>query len=123
MPLIQSAQVATFDFGAPTVAATVARFRVGRGGEVDFTFLNDGENPLTVSIEVSSDDSTYAATTDANNGKAVTNLVVPVKVTPTKSVLLRADIDKYFRIVASGATRFQMQMRKQEQAGVSEIQH
>jgi hypothetical protein len=122
MPLVQSAQVATFEYGAPVAVGTVGRFGVNRGGEVDFTFANLGDDPLTVSIQVSADDSTYNATTAGNNTNAVTNLVIPAKVTQTRTVLMRNGIDKYFRIRASGGVLFQTQLRRQESAGVYEIQ-
>jgi hypothetical protein len=122
MPQNQSAQVANFEVGTPVAAGVVAKFRVNRvGGEVDFTFTNDGDNTSLVSVEVSSDDSSYNATTAANNKTAVTNLSLVPKASDTVTVLLRAGIDKFVQVKGSGGTRLGIQMRRHEQAGVEEM--
>jgi hypothetical protein len=114
MPQNQVANIAVFDFGAPAATATVLKFRAkpNVGGKLDLKFENsDGANQITVSVEVSADNVTYAATTAGNNLAAVTNLAVPRKVSKEATILLRRGVDLYLRVTASGSARGQLQMR------------
>ena len=122
MPSLQSAQVANYEFGAPVALADVAIFKVGRpGGIFDITVLGEGDGPVTVSVEVSTDGTSYAATTSGNNKTAVTAAVTVARGKNTYSVLLRAETDKFFKIKASGGVRFVVQMRGHEAMGVTEV--
>lgn len=114
MPASQVANIAVFDFGAPAATGTVLQFRtkIDRSGKLDLKFENsDGANDLTVSVEVSTNGSSWAATTAGNNLVAVTNVAVPKKVSKEATILLRRGIDLYVRVRASGSARGQLQVR------------
>lgn len=112
MSSLQSAQVSVADFGAPNVSAPVLVFQARSGGNVSLTFENPVANTdLTVAVQVSVDNVTYAATTAPNNLEAVTAVVVAPRVRKDFTINLRAGIDNYFRVVASGGVRGVMQYR------------
>lgn len=114
MPLSQVANIGVYDFGAPTAIATVLIFRVkGKtGGKLSLKFENpDGVNDGTVSVEVSADGVTYAATTAGNNLAAVTSVAVPRRTAKDATILLRRDTDAWMRVRALGACRMQLQIR------------
>jgi hypothetical protein len=71
MPVSQVANVANYDFGAGSSLAQVLKFRVLKGGKLVITF-EAPEDTLSVSAQVSADDSTYAATSVANNLSVIT---------------------------------------------------
>ncbi len=122
MPGIQSAQVASFEFGAPIVLADVAVFRVHRGGgKIEVLVDNFGDYPLVFTLEVSPDGITYVATTTGNNIVAITAAALPAKTHISYEPLLRAETDKYFRLRASGGGRFGVQLRGHESLGVQEV--
>ena len=111
MPRRQAAAVDVYDFGAPAAEATVLDFKVLQGGKLDLMFENQEGNPLTVSVQVSEDGTTYADTTDADNLKAVVDEVVAPASNKDFTVLARQDKDNYVRVRASGSTRANMQVR------------
>lgn len=114
MPQTQVANIGVYDFGAPVATGTVLTFRTkpDKSGKLILEFTNDdGANDLVVSVEVSSDGSSFSATTVANNLAAVTNVAVPKKVTKESTILLRRGIDLYMRVRASGGARGQLQIR------------
>ena len=119
MPQLQSAQVANYDFGAPNVAGApgdvVLRFTLQRGGKLDFSFANPvGDADFLASVEVSADGVTYAATTVANNTLAITNASIRRKHAALGfSISLRANLDRFLRIRASGGARGEVQIRDQ----------
>lgn len=108
MPSMQSANVATYDFGAPVTEDVVLKFRVRelQGGKLDFLFENTSERDLEVTVQVSADDSSWSDTSE------VANLTVPAKArSDAKTILMRQDKDKYVRIQAVGGTRGRVQIR------------
>ncbi len=111
MPRRQAAAVDVYDFGAPAAEATVLDFKVKQGGKLDLMFENLEGNDLTVSVEVSEDGTSYAATTAANNLAAVTDEVIAAATNKDFTILARQDLDNYVRVLASGATRANMQVR------------
>ena len=113
MPLSQTASVSVFDFGAPVLAADVLKFAVkeSEGGKLELLFENPSDVAITVSALVSSDNSTYTATTAADNLSVITNVSVPARATRSFPVLLRRGTDKYFKVTASGGGRMQLQVR------------
>lgn len=111
MPRLQTAQVANFDFGAPAVSAQVLRLKARQGGKLDGVFTNLGDTDLTVSIQVSDDNVTFAATTAANNLAAVTNLVIPARQSREVLISLRQGEDNFVRVMASGGVRGEFQVR------------
>lgn len=113
MPLSQTASVSVFDFGAPVTAADVLKFAVkeSEGGKLELLFENPSDVVITVSVEVSSDNSSYSATSVANNLSLITNIAVPARATRSFPMLLRRGTDKYFKVTASGGGRMQLQVR------------
>lgn len=114
MPQLNVASIGNFDFGAPESVGEVLRFRVKdkRGGKLIMHFENpDGVANVTVSAEVSSDGSSFSATTAANNLAAVTSLVVQQRAGRDATILLREGTDNYLRITASGGARAILQLR------------
>lgn len=113
MPLSQTASVSVFDFGAPAATADVLKFAVkeSEGGKLELLFENPSDVVITVSALVSSDNSTYTATTAAENLSVITNVSVPARATRSFPVLLRRGTDKYFKVTASGGGRMQLQVR------------
>lgn len=113
MPLSQTASVPNHDIGLPAVAANgIARFKASKGGKLSIEFENaDGVADGTVSVEVSADDSTYAATSVANNGAVVTNAVIQRGTRKGFTITLRQGLDNFLRINGSGGTRLQVQFR------------
>lgn len=116
MPTPQVANIGTYDFGAAVAAGApgdvvlVFRKKPGQGGKVRMTFVNPPDNPagsLTVSVEVSEDGTSYAATTAANNLVAITNHVLPSRTNKNFELLLRVD-DAFMRVRAIGALRGQL---------------
>lgn len=112
MPNSQTAVVAQYHVGLPATKGSVLRFkkRPNRGGVIGFRLENSGDTTVTVSLEVSLDDTTYAATTSANNLEAVTDVVIPPRVFREFTVLLRAGADTYLRVAGSGG-ELDVQMR------------
>ena len=113
MPQLQVANIGTYDFGARVTAGAPGdvvlsfRKRPGQGGKLILTFENPPDNPdgsLTVSVEVSEDGTTYAATTVANNLVAITNAVVLARQHRTFELGLRVD-DNFVRVRAIGSLR------------------
>lgn len=114
MPQAQTANIAVFEFGAPVLTGTVLKFRTkpDRSGKLDLKFENpNGDVALAVSVEVSADNVSYAATTVANNLAAVTAVAVPRKTSKEATILVRRGIDLYVRVTASGGARGTLQMR------------
>ena len=111
MPRRQAAAVDVYDFGAPAAVATVLDFKVLQGGKLDLCFENLEAPDLTVSVEVSEDGVTYAATTAADNLAVVTDEVVAGGCNKDFTVLARQDLDNYVRVRALGGTRANMQVR------------
>ena len=125
MPETQVSAVSVYDVNAPVVKDTVLvlRLRESRGGKVLFSFRpttgfgghdEAPENDAEVNVEVSDDGVSYAATTAANNGTAVTDEAVPALTEQTFEVSLRAGTDTFVRVQASGGTRLQIQTRPNE---------
>lgn len=117
MPLSQVANVSVFEFGAPATTGTVLQFRVkpDQGGKLDFKFENpEGDNAAIVSVEVSADNSSWAATTAGNNLAAITALSVGRKHVRDATILVRRGVDLYLRVRASGSTRCSLQLRGDE---------
>lgn len=107
MPSMQTAVVANYDFGAPVAEAVVLEFRVkeNQGGKLDLMFENQSENPMTVTVQVSADGTTYADT-------SVADLEVLAKTrSDAKTILLRQGLDKFVRLQAVGGTRGRLQVR------------
>jgi len=112
MPQTQTAQVALYDFGAPAGAlAEVLKFRARKGGKLDLKLENPGVEAFNASVQVSADGTTWAATTAANNGTAVTNLAVPAKQSKEATINLRDGQDNFVRVLANGGVRGQIQIR------------
>jgi hypothetical protein len=111
MPRLQTAQVANYDFGAPSVSAEVLRFKAPQGGFLRGVFANLGDTDLTVSVEVSKDNVTFAATTAPNNGQAVTAVVVPSRQSRDFKINLRHEQDAFIKVLASGGVRGELQLR------------
>ncbi len=118
MPRTQAAHVPTFQFGAVGTPGApgdvVLRFRVKQGGRQELRFENAlADEDLTVSVEVSSDGSSFVATTAADNIEAVTDEVIKPRTSRNFTVLLRAGQDKFMRVRASsaGGERGELQIR------------
>lgn len=111
MPRLQSAQVANYDFGATAVSGEVLRFKAGQGGKLRGVLTNLGDTDLIVSVQVSSDNITFVATTAANNLQAVTGLVIPPRQSRDVLVGLRQAKDAFIRVLASGGVRGELQLR------------
>lgn len=114
MPATQTAVVDNYDFGLPALEGPVAVFRIrdNQGGKVEWLFENaNGQNDVTMSIEVSPDNSAWAATTAANNLEAITDVAVPQKTNLSGTVLLRRGLDAFMRITGAGSARVVAQLR------------
>ena len=111
MPRLQTAQVANYDFGAPAASAEVLRFKAGQGGKLHGVLSNLGDTDLTVSVEVSKDNATFAATTAAANTTAVTGLVIPAKQSRDVLINLRQDQDIFVKVLGAGGVRGELQLR------------
>ena len=107
MPSNQVATVATYDFGAPVAEAVALKFRVREkeGGKLSLQFENNSVLPLAVTVQVSSDDSTYA-------DSAIADLSVLAKTrSDVQNLLVRAGKDLFVQILAVGGTRGNVQIR------------
>lgn len=111
MPRLQTAQVANFDFGAPAAAAEVLRFNARQGGKLHGVISNLGDTDLTVSVQVSKDNATFAATTVANNLQAVTGLVIPARQSRDILLNLRQGQDQFIKVLGAGGVRGELQLR------------
>lgn len=108
----QTAQVQNYDFGAPAVLTEVLRFRASRGGIMHLRFeATNSENDLVVSVQVSPDGVTTAATTSTNNTSAVTGMTVKKGLENQAIVALRQGVDNFVHVLASGPGRGQLQIR------------
>ena len=120
MPLSQSAVQAVYDFGAPNVADAVLgwRVRANQGGKLRLKFeravQDQSENPgnLTVSVQVApalstGQPGTFVATTAGANLEAITNEVVGLGQSKSYEILLRANVDRFVLVKASGGCRAQ----------------
>jgi len=123
MPQLQTAVVDVYDFGAPVVEDEVLKFRVPRGGKLDLNFENsEGLADGTVTVQVSADDVTYVDTSAAANLVAVADEVVQRGTRKSfAGVLLRNNLDKYIQVLASGGTRMNLQMRKDQNLEIVKI--
>jgi len=122
MPRSQVATVANYDFGAPVsgnpltdAAARVLVFKAKdqAGGKLTLTVEAD-DAALAVSVLVSEDGATFAATTAAANGEAVTAEAVAALCNKTFEVVLRAGKDKFFALGAVGGGRGRVQIRESQ---------
>lgn len=129
MPQLQVANIGTYDFGAAAAAGAPGdvvlsfRKRPGLGGKLVLTFENPPDNPdgsLTVSVEVSEDGTSYAATTAANNLVAITSAVVLARQHRTFELGLRVD-DNFMRVRATGSLRGILQIRGDEKLDIITI--
>ena len=116
MPRTQAAHVPTYQFGAVSVPGApgdeVLKFETFQGGRQQLRFeASDAENDVTVSVEVSEDGVSFNATTVANNLTAVTNEVILPRTSREFTVLLRAGLDNFMRVRASGGDRGELQIR------------
>jgi hypothetical protein len=111
MPKTQVAHVQNYDFGAPVSQAEVLKFSVEVGGKRSLHFEAIGDNPITVTVQVSPDGSSWSNTSAANNNTAVVSEVLPAGVWKEYQVNLRAGKDTFMRVLASGADRCQLQIR------------
>jgi len=112
MPKTQVASVATYEFGAPVVAAEVLRFRALKGGKLALRFENpEGEADVSVSLQVSPDGAAKAALTANDNLVVVTAASIPQKQCRDYTILLREGVDNYLHVNASGGARCTMQVR------------
>jgi hypothetical protein len=112
MPKTQVASVATYEFGAPAVAAEVLRFRALRGGKLALRFENpEGDADVTVSLKVSPDGVTTAALTANDNLVVVTDESIPQKQSRDYTILLREGVDTHLHVEAVGGARCTMQVR------------
>ena len=112
MPISNVGSVDHYPFGAPASAATVLKFRVKQGGSIAVRLsAEESETDLTMSVQVSADNSTYNATTAALNGTAVTDTSVPARTFKDVAVKLRAGVDLYMRVLASGSGKGACQIR------------
>ena len=117
MPRTQVGQVSSYPFGAPAAIGTVLLFAVRNrsGGPVRLHFETpDADNTITVSIEVSEDNSSWAATTAAHHGEAVTAEDILPRTGRDFTVALRATVDNFVRIRALGSDRGSVQIRPNE---------
>lgn len=117
MPRTQVGQVSSYPFGAPAATGTVLVFksRDRTGGPVNFLFETpDADGDITVSVEVSPDGITYVATTAGHHGVAVTAEVILPRTRRDFTVALRATVDNFVRIRASGSDRGSVQIRANE---------
>lgn len=123
MPKSQIAHQATYDFNAPATADTVLGFRVraNQGGKVRLKFQravsDQSENPgnMTFSVQVApalntGEPGTFIATTAAANLEAITNEVVGLGQDKSYEILLRANVDRFMLVKASGGVRAQLIM-------------
>lgn len=112
-----------------SASESVLKFTIKFGGKLHLVFSNpvqgsDGfarttEGPsMTVSVTVSPDDITYSATTSSNNGAAVTGVAIPAAQSKEFVVIMRAGIDKFMRVAATGGTRGQLQIRATQSVGI-----
>lgn len=112
-----------------SVSEAVLKFTVKYGGKLILTFTtpqlgsngfaqNPVGNDMTVTAQVSADDLTYNATTNSNNGTAITGVSVPSGQQKEFVLLLRAGIDKFLRIGATGGARGQLQIRAAQSVGL-----
>ena len=115
MPNNQIAKVSSYPFGCPSAYSAEGElvFRARIGGVVEMMFCNnEGDEDLTVAVQVSTDGVTWAATTAQNNGQAVTDVVVKAK---TKSIAytlnIRPTVDNYVRVRGKGRVPAELQMR------------
>lgn len=129
MPGINSAVVQNYDFGAaasasaPAAANAVLNFRVLRGGRLELCFVNvPDNNPLgdsmTVTVQVSPDNSVWTTVTAAKQESAINATVIAAGTKLVKVVDVNAGTDLYLRVLAVGGTirgvRGQLQIRDGE---------
>lgn len=116
MPRSQVAAVSHYDVNAPhaptaagKVPVLVLRERYGRGGKVTLHIEpksqfgghdEEAESDVEVSVEVSPDGVTFAATTAANNLTAVTDVTIGRLQARDFVVALRRGTDAYVRVTA-----------------------
>lgn len=116
MPRSQVAAISHFDVNAPhapvaasAVTVLILRERYGRGGKLNFRFEpktqfgghdEDAESDVEVSVDVSPDGVTYAATTASNNLVAVAAVTVPALEARDFTIALRRGTDAYVRVRA-----------------------
>lgn len=123
MPRTQTANVGNYDFGAPVAEGVALKFKTrdNQGGRLTARFENYGDSDLTVTVQVSADDSTYADTAVATNGNAVADEVVPPRQHREFEFFLRAGQDNYMRVQALGGVRGLLQLRGDEILIVDQI--
>jgi len=130
MPGLQVAAVDEYDFGAPSTLTEVLRFKNNphSGGLVKTTFLCPSlsggtaafavtNGPLTFSLQVSADGSSWNALTVNSNLVVVTNVTLVALGMLDYTFLMRNGIDNYLRLLASGNGRGQMQIRRMQSVG------
>ena len=121
MPRTQTANIGNYDFGAPTAEGVVLKFAVRNGGRYTARFENQSDVPVTVTMQVSADDSTWADTAATANTTAVADAVIPVKQYREFQISLRDGQDKYLRVQAVGGGRTLLQLRGDEQLIVQKV--
>jgi hypothetical protein len=119
MPQLQVASVPCYDFAAPAALAEVLAWRVLKGGRLVLTFENEDTAALTVEVEASVDNSSYAVLTVAKNGLQIgtgTGVAIPAKTRKTYEINVAyagsaTSGDNYIRIEAAGSVRGNVQIR------------
>jgi len=117
MPRTQVANIGTYGFGAGVSENAPLTFAVRRGGRLTVRVENQNEpstTALTVTLQVSADNSTWADTTAAANTTAVADVSVPARQYREWQISLRQGQDLFFRLQAAGAGRGEMQVRGDE---------
>lgn len=121
MPRTQTANVGNYDFGAPVAEGVPLKFAARNGGRLTARFENYGDSDLTVTLQVSADDSTYADTAATPNGSAVADEVIPPRQYREFQINLREGQDNYLRLQALGGVRGLLQLRGDEALIVDQI--
>lgn len=114
MPRTQVANIGTYAFGAGVTANQPLLFSVRRGGRLTVRLENQGDVAMTATLQVSADNTTFAATTAAANTTAVSAVSVPARQYREYQISLREGQDKFFRLSVSGGVRGEMQVRGDE---------
>lgn len=114
MPRTQVANIGTYAFGAGVSATNFPVFAVRRGGRLTIRIENQGDAAMTVTLQVSADNSSWTTTTAAANTTAVSSASVPVRQYREYQISLREGQDKFMRLQASGGVRGEMQVRGDE---------
>lgn len=117
MPRTQVANVGTYGFGAGVTENAPLTFSVRRGGRLSVRVENQNEpltGPISVTLQVSADGSSWTDTAATPNGTAVADVSIPARQYREWQINLRQGQDNFFRLQAAGGGRGEAQIRGDE---------